>query len=170
MLARELITRENNIIERIIGQESETPLSAGPTGPLITSLFHVNVLHDINYLGGWPIGRIQREPLFLPPFLLRSFFYFLPSQFYFTLFLLTTRFNPFTADRGRSFDRDFHRTGKKYFSTVYFITREIEHSSALVERYLITKSVKIICFFVFLNKETISLNRLQTNLFSSRNA
>lgn len=45
VLARELITRENNIIERIIGQESETPLSAGP---LITSLlFHVNVLHDI---------------------------------------------------------------------------------------------------------------------------
>ena len=76
MLARELITRENNIIERIIGQESETPLSAGPTGPLITSLFHVNVLHDINYLGGWPIGRIQREPLFLPP----SLPLFLPSS------------------------------------------------------------------------------------------
>lgn len=113
VLARELITRENNIIERIIGQESETPLSAGPTGPLITSLFHVNVLHDINYLGGWPIGRIQRGPMFpFSPFLSRSFrpLSHLP-------FFLATRFNPFIADRGRSFDRDFHPAGKFFRSS-----------------------------------------------------
>lgn len=82
VLARELITRENNIIERIIGQESETPLSAGP---LITSLFHVNVLHDINYLGGWPIGQIQRETTVLSfPFFLFSpfFFFFFFFQFF----------------------------------------------------------------------------------------
>lgn len=131
MLARELITRENNIIERIIGQESETPLSAGPTGPLITSLFHVNVLHDINYLGGWPIGRIQREPLFLPPSLplflpsSSSFFSpFLPFQFYSTFFH-TTRFNPFTADRGRSFDRDFHRPGKNIFPSCILLRAKL---------------------------------------------
>ena len=117
VLARELITRENNIIERIIGQESETPLSAGPTGPLITSLFHVNVLHDINYLGGWPIGRIQRELLFQPPLLPSPSSIFSPFfPFNFTpRSFLPRAFNPFTTDRGRSFDRDFHRTGENIF-------------------------------------------------------
>lgn len=115
VLARELITRENNIIERIIGQESETPLSAEPTGSLITGLFHVNVLHDINYLGGWPIGRIQREPLFT----LSSFVLLFLFQFY-SAFFLTTRFNPIIVDRGQGFDRDFQPTGK-IFSIVRVI-------------------------------------------------
>lgn len=115
MLARELITRENNIIERIIGQESETPLSAGP---LITSLFHVNVLRDINYLGGdGQLAGFKGDHCpFSSPFLPSSLFFFFSISFFFLI--LFPRFSRFIANRGRSFDRDSQPIGKFFFDRV----------------------------------------------------
>lgn len=75
------------------GERNSVKCRADATGPLITSLFHVNVLHDINYLGGWPIGRIQKGT----------------SVCFFKFYTVPpcVALKPFILNRGRCFDRDF---------------------------------------------------------------
>ena len=79
-------------------------------------------------MANWPDSKGTIVPPSLPPslpsFFLVFFPPFLPFQFYSTFFH-TTRFNPFTADRGRSFDRDFHRPGKNIFPSCILLRAKL---------------------------------------------
>lgn len=75
----------------------------------------------INYLGGWPIGQIQRETTVLSPLLFSPLYFFF---FFFFLFFQFFNFIPLlprvsavlsASNRGRSFDRDFQPIGKFFF-------------------------------------------------------